>query len=194
MQPGAVKQFGRRGAEPGRPRADDHRSIGRDASKSREDVVVSMIRDFIGSNHARFETVVDAMARRQDGFRSIVFGGSIVLLLVPTVWFLYRKMWLAAASSIVVCGIGGFLAGRGLGFGLVMVPGVAACCFGKSLYVRGAAESVRQILATEISPLASLVEIRAKGGTAPGAVWAALAVTPVLGLITVLTTHGNSWA
>jgi hypothetical protein len=171
--------FGRRGAdtvaEAPRARRVDVEEIA---------VNAALLLTYIGHNSHEYDGVVGALASRQDNFRGTAWSWCWAALFVPTLWLVYRKLWVVAACVFFLEMIIGYIFPWS---SLAIIPfRVALAAMAKGLYVNFAAGRIKRLLVDQTSAAEAIATIRAAGGVSAAAVWAVIAFNVVVVVLIVM--------
>jgi len=118
---------------------------------------------FVGKNIGEYKRLIDIYAEETESNRTgFKFSYALTGFFAPWLWMLYRKMYLLSLLVFCLQLIGSYF---GLGPLFFLALSIATLLAGKTIYIRSAVKTVRQIRANAPSPEQALAEIERKGGT-----------------------------
>ena len=186
----AAPSFGRRGVAQAQVLARRPVAAGGSAATQDAEVTATMLSAYVGRNLHNFERTIDAMDRKDDGFKSVIVGWCWPAFFVPVIWLAYRKMWAAAALFYFALLVLTYLAGSYSG--VILGAYIAFAVMAKSLYLRASAGKIRRILATASSPPEAAIAIREAGGVTVGGAWIAVFLNLLPVVVIVATAVAQS--
>ena len=171
--------FGRRGAdavaEAPRARRVDVEDVA---------VTAAMLLTYIGHNSHEYDGVVGELASRQDNFRGTAWSWCWCALFFPTLWLVYRKLWVAAACVFFLEMIIGYVFPWS---NVAILPfRIVLAAMAKGLYVNFAAGRIKRLLVDQSSAAEAIAAIRSAGGVSSAAVWAVIAFNVVVVVLIVM--------